>query len=354
MTDVAGLAGRLSETDGERNRALIQGVLDAGTVCALPARRIPLAGGLVLAEGRRLRGEPGTVLVRDAADAVPVVHVLGSGTELSGLAIELPAGTDAGLHDGARFTAVTIGDYLYPARPAWLDGIAVRGLRVVRPGQSPANSIAVMGAVRDVTLHDIEIAGGGTGVAVHWGAVGRSVSEITGPSFHPYRLGISGLRVRDAFEGFYLSSVHDVEVSDVTCDNVALAFRLLPGDNTDTYHEDPDASQVSQRITVRDVRASWHGIYAVRVAGWGRSEVDRDVRRLAYRDVTVSSCRFRALAADGQVRGRPRRTLVLEHAEGVTFEGVTVGEGVPTASDASVDGRPVTLAELPGTLITNV
>ncbi len=344
---MTGVAGQLSETDGERNRALIQGALDAGTVCVLPGRRIPLAGGLVLADGRTLRGERGTVLVRDTADAVPVVHVLGSRTELRDVGIQLPAATDAGLHDGARFTAVTIGDYLYPARPDWLDGITVRGLRVTRPGQCPANSIAVMGAVRGVTLVDVEIIGGGTGVAVHWGAVARSVSEITGPSFHPYRLVVTGLRVWNAFEGFYLSSVHDVEVSDVTCENVALAFRLLPGDNTDTYHEDPDASQVSRRITVRDVRAAWHGIYAVRVAGWGRSEVDHDVRRLAYRDVTVSSCRFRALPADGKVAGRPRRTLVLEHADGATFDGITIEDGVATVSDASVDGRPVTLSELP-------
>jgi hypothetical protein len=152
--------------------------------------------------------------------------------------------------------------------------------------------------------------------------------------------------VRDAYEGFYLSSVHDVEVRDVTCDDVEIGFRLLPGDNADAYHEDPTRSQVNRRITVSGARIGWRGIYAIRVAGWGRSEVDREVRRLSYRDVTISGCVLTALPAARRLAGRTRRAVVVEHAAGVGFDGMALGGGVPTG-EASVDGRPARLHELP-------
>ncbi|HKD97995.1 MAG TPA: hypothetical protein VKB69_10380 [Micromonosporaceae bacterium] len=353
---MTGLDGQLSETDGEHNRAVIQAVLDTAGGCVLPPQRIPVDGGLVLGDDRTLAGtsagsgavpESGTgaVLVSGTADARPVVHVLGSRTAVRDLTIELPPSA-CGPHEGARFTALTIGDYLYPDRPEWIEDVTVDRLRVVREAQCPSNSVAVMGAVRGVALRDLDVTGGGTGIAVHWGAVAPSVYEITGPSFHPYRLLVDGLRVRDAYEGFYLSSVHDVDVRDVTCDNVEIGFRLLPGDNTDAYHEDPTRSEVSSRITVAGVRAGWHGIYAIRVAGWGRSEVDREVRRLAYRDVTISGCELTALAATARLAGRTRRAVVVEHADGVRFDGIALGDGAPTG-EAMLDGRPAALAELP-------
>jgi hypothetical protein len=344
------LGGELSETDGEHNRAVIQAALDGPGRVVLPPRRIPLDGGLVLADDRELSGTlaagdaGGTVLASAAATARPVVHVVGSRTGVRDLTINLPP-SGCGPHDGARFTALTVGDYLYPELPGWIEDVTVGGLRVVRPEQCPSNSIAVMGAVRRVTLRDIDVTGGGTALAVHWGAVAASVHEITGPSFHPYRLRVEGLRVRDAYEGFYLSSVHDVDVRDVTCDNVEIGFRLLPGDNADAFHEDPTRSQVSRRITIHGARVGWRGIYAIRVAGWGRSEVDRQVRRLAYRDVTISGCALTALPADERLSGRTRRAVVVEHADGVRFDGLALRGGAP-AGEASVDGRPVGLAEL--------
>ncbi|HEY2793234.1 MAG TPA: hypothetical protein VGJ28_12790, partial [Micromonosporaceae bacterium] len=213
-------------------------------------------------------------------------------------------------------------------------------VRVVRPSQCPANSIAVMGAVRGLTLRDIRIDGGGTGVAVHWGAVATSVAQITGPSFHPHDLTIERLDVRDAFEAFYLSSVHDIDVRDLRCDNVEIGFRLLPGDNADAYHQDPAASQVSRRITIRDGRIGWHGIYAIRVAGWGRSEVDRSLRRLAYQDVSIRDLELTPMPATA---ARSRAAVVLEQAEGVRFAAVRLhtADGV---TDVTVDGQRSALA----------
>jgi hypothetical protein len=334
----------LSTTDGEHNRGVIQAALDTSGAVTLPSRHVPVTGGLVMAAATRLAGSGRTVLAASGACAQPVVHVLGTGVAIHDLTITLPV-SEPGPHDGARFTAVTIGDYLYPASPDWIDRVSLRRVRVQRPAQCPANSIAVMGAVRGLGMHDIRIDGGGTGVAVHWGAVASSVSEITGPSFHPHDLHIDGLRVRDAFEAFYLSSVHDVAVRDFHCDNVEIGFRLLPGDNADSYHEDPAGSQVSRRIVIRDGRIRWRGIYAIRVAGWGRSEVDRALRRLPYRDVSVAGCELTAMAPAASATPRPRAAVVLEYADGVRFSDIAIRAGAEAAA-ALIDGQPASLDDL--------
>jgi hypothetical protein len=334
----------VSERDGVENRKLIQAALDKKGSVRLPPGRIPLTGGVVLHESDRLTGTGNTILAATESAAEPVLHVIGARAKIQDLSITLPTSVP-GPHDGARFTAITIGDYLYPDRPTWINDVSIRRVRVRRPAQCPANSIAVVGAVRRLTLRDIDVEGGGTGVAVHWGAVATSVSDITGPSYHPHELTIDGLRVRNAFEGFYLSSVHDVDVHDFVCDNVEIGFRLLAGDNADTYHENPKTSQVSRRIVVRDGRIRWRGRYAIRVAGWGRSEVDRSVRRLPYRDVTVTACDLTAIEAAGSPDSRSRAAVVLEHGDGVRFADVAIAAGIDVP-EATIDGHPVVLAEL--------
>ncbi|HEX6445452.1 MAG TPA: hypothetical protein VF053_10215 [Streptosporangiales bacterium] len=316
----------------------------------LPEGRHVLAGGVVLTEGWALTGSPGdparTSLVQAAPAEEPLLHVLGSGVRIEDLTLHVRA-TDAGSHDGDRWTALTVGRYLYPGDADWLDGVGVRRVHVVRDGRCPANSIAVMGAVRDLELTGVRIRGGGTGVAVHWGAVGRSVGAITGPSYHPHRLRIRGLEVSGAYEAFYLSSVHDVTVTDVRAEDVEIGFRLLPGDNTDRFHDAAGSSPVSRGIEVRGCELGWSGrLYAFRVAGWGRSEVDHRVTRLDYRDLTVDDIRIRPRPVPGaNGHAGPRVAVVVENAGPVRFGGITLDDG-PGVLPARIDGRDVPLSSL--------
>jgi len=254
-------------------------------------------------------GRPGTWLESTGTTGHPVLHIVGSDVSVSDLGLRPPP-ADPGEHGGDRGTAVTVGDYLYAQAPEWIERVDVRRVHVERPAEKHANCVALMGAVRDVSLHDLTIRGGYTGVAVHWGAVGADVSSIEGPTYHPHRLTITDLRVSDAIEGFYLSSVHDVEVSGACLRDVEMGFRLLPGDNTDRFVESPE---IGSRITIADVCVRWHGPrYAVRVAGWGRSEVDGLVSVLRYSDTVIRDCTLR-----GTGSGEAWSPMVIERAEGV-------------------------------------
>jgi hypothetical protein len=186
------------------------------------------------------------------------------------------------------------------------------------------------------------VSGGGTGLAVHWGAVGTDVTELTGPSYHPHRLVLRDVRVAEAFEGCYLSSVHDVSLRGLRCSGVEIGFRLLPGDNTDRFHATPGDSPVSSRIEVSDAEVGWCGRYAVRIAGWGRSEVDGSTGVLGYREVSVAGVRLRAeppLADDAD-----RAAVVLEQAAGVAIHGVRLTGAEVT--EVRRDDVPLALAEL--------
>jgi hypothetical protein len=238
-------------------------------------------------------------------DGTPVLHVLGGGVRITDLTV-CPPPADPGEHGGDAGTAITVGRYLYPAPPDWIADVRLARIHVERPGHRASNSIALMGAVRDVALDDVTVHGGYTGVAVHWGAVGAGVGDITGPSYHPHHLAIRGLRVDDAVEGFYLSSVHDVLVSGAHLHDVEMGFRLLPGDNTDRFLRDP-AAVIGERIEVRDVCVRWTGErYAVRVAGWGRSEIDGMVTMLRYADTVIRDCvLYRGAAAPAHHQPSP-------------------------------------------------
>jgi hypothetical protein len=321
--------------DGMHNAGVLQAALDSGAPVTVPPGSWPIGGALVLRDGATLAG-PGAMLRRIKLGPEPFLHIQGSRVTIRDLVLEVPA-TGSGTHEGDSRTAITIGRYLYPGPATWISGITVAGVRIRRTARCAANSIAVMGAVRDVSLVDVDISGGGTGVAVHWGAVADSVSTIVGPSYHPHHLEITGLRVAHAFEGFYLSSVHDVEVSGVTCDDVEIGCRLLAGDNGIRYHHDPVASRVSSHLRIRDLDVTWHGLYGIRVAGWGRSEVDREITKLDYRDVTISDCELR-LAGES---GRARAAVVLEHAAGVTITDVRSTGDVP---ELLIDGAVGSLA----------
>lgn len=322
----------------------------------LPAGRHLVAGNLVLRDGWSLSGTTDadgaaqTALVQFTADEQPFVHVLGSHTTVTDLVLDLPE-AHPGIHDGDRWTAMTIGRYLYPTRPAWVEDVTVRGVLVSRAGRCPANSIAVMGAVRRLDLGDVEVRGGGTGVAVHWGAVGRDVSDLTGPSYHPHLLRIHDLLVADAYEGFYLSSVHDVSVLRTRLDGVEIGFRLLPGDNADRFHEAADQARVSSRIDVHDCEIGWRGdLFALRVAGWGRSEIDQRVTRLDYRDVTIRDVVVRpGPPLDGSACATGDRVaIVIENVGAVAFERLhlTGGTGI---LPVRLDGRDVPLSALTDT-----
>ena len=334
--------------DAAANRDVLARHLAAGPIeVRLPDGRFPLAGGCVLADGQSVRGRDATVLVGADLGTAPLVHVVGSGSGVSDLTIELPT-MDTGLHDGDQGTAITVGRYLYPTAPAWIADVEIARVRVLRGHRCAANSIAVMGAVSRVRLTDIDISGGGTGIAVHWGALGESVSTIVGPSYHPHHLTVAALTVRHAFEAFYLSSVHDVSVRDVTADDVEIGFRLLPGDNVDRYHGGSGTSEVSSRIDIADCRIGWRGLYGLRVAGWGRSEVDHQVRRLDYRDVSIRNVLLQAEPGLHRRHDRRRAAVVIDDAVGVAFADIKVGTPADDIAEAVVNGMPAAVDELTG------
>lgn len=313
--------------DGDKNGALLRGLLtgsEPGRV-VLPAGSYPITGGLILTDRWSLSGS-GTTLWRAEAEESPMVRVLGSGVSVTDLTLELPDASP-GPHDGAEWTAVTVGRYFYTEKPEWIERITVERVVVRRPGRCAANNITLIGAVRDVRFADLEVQGGGTAFIAHWGAVGVGVSDITGHSLHPHHFQVVGLRVYDAFEAFCLSSVHDVEVRDVQGERVEIGFRLLPGDNTDRFHENGADSEINQRLVIQHCDIGWCGdLYAIRVAGWGRSEVDGAVTTRAYVDLHVHDVTIRPLPV--VVGGRPprqgRRPIVVEDAGSVDLTEVHV------------------------------
>ncbi|MEV4703793.1 hypothetical protein [Actinoplanes sp. NPDC049316] len=320
--------------DPGRNRRRLQEVLDtvpAGKLELPPGTHV-VADGLRVPAGWTVRGSevaganggpPGTWLESTGSTGHPVLHIVGSDVSVSDLGLRPPP-ADPGEHGGDRGTAITVGDYLYPATPEWIGGVDIRRVHVERAGEKHANCIALMGAVRDISVHDVTIRGGYTGVAVHWGAVGADVSTIEGPTYHPHRLTVTDLRVSDAIEGFYLSSVHDVRVEGACLRDVEMGFRLLPGDNTDRF---VTSDAVGAAIDISGVCVRWRGPrYAVRVAGWGRSEVDGLVSVLRYRDTTIRDCTLR-----GTGTGDSWSPVVVERAEGVTLRDIV------TASDHSTE-----------------
>jgi hypothetical protein len=321
------------DTDSERNRSIVQDLLDsepAGEMELPPGEHL-IAGGLRVPAGWTLRGAPvgdvpSTWLASVTTDGTPVVHVTGAGVSVSDLGLRPPP-SDPGEHGGDRGTAITVGEYLYRAAPGWITDVDIRRVHVDGRGSRTANSIALMGAVRDVTLHDITVRGGYTGVAVHWGAVGAGVDSIGGPTYHPNRLAIGDLRVSDAVEGFYLSSVHDVRVAGACLHDVDMGFRLLPGDNTDRFHRDPEA-HIGDRIEISDVCVRWTGDrYGVRVAGWGRSEVDGVVSTLDYRDTVIRDCVVHRVLPPADPARPPAAAwspVLLEQADGVALHNVRV------------------------------
>lgn len=324
-------------SDAADNRRVLQEALDAAPAGELevPRGEWTITDGLRVPDGWTIRGaevvdpaaeDPASTLVSVGSTGHPMLHVVGSDVAISDLGLKPPP-ADPGEHGGDRGTAITIGDYLYESAPTWIQRVDVRRVYVSRPGERHANCIAIMGAVREIDVHDVTVRGGYTGVAVHWGAVGADVASIVGPTFHPHRLSLTGLRVRDAIEGFYLSSVHDVRVSNACLRDVEMGFRLLPGDNTNRYvpsaYSDPagDASlavDIGSRIEITDCCVTWDGPrYGIRVAGWGRSEVDGLVTVLKYHDTLIRDC-----TVVGTGTGDAWSPIVVEQAAGVEFRSI--------------------------------
>ncbi|WP_018801561.1 hypothetical protein [Salinispora arenicola] len=333
MTDLRAYELELTG-DGATNRRAIEELLatGAGGTVRLPAGTFPLDSGVVLGSGWTLSGaEHGdgpvrTWLTSASSDGQPLVHVLGSQVAIQDIGF-LPPPCEPGEHGGDLGTAITVGKYLYPAEAEWIEEIRIRRVQVQRQDARAANCIAIVGAARDITVSDVSIVSGCTGIAVHWGAVGDSVDSIVGPSYHPHHITISDLRVSDAFEGFYLSSVHDIEVNRVCLSDVEIGFRLLPGDNTNHFHSS-SGNSVGERIRISRTCVSWNGpLFAVRIAGWGRSEIDHSIRVLEYKDVVVEDCTFVPLppaTPDSGNAQRPRSPIVIEQASGVVLDGIRV------------------------------
>jgi hypothetical protein len=311
-------------TDPVANHRILQDLLNSSPPgrLELPPGQHPLADGLRVPGGWTVRGASatGTWLIAGERTGHPVLHVLGSDVSVSDLGLR-PAPSDPGEHGGDRGTGLTLGEYLYASEPTWIEGIDVRRVHVDHGSLRTANAVGVMGAVRDVNLHDLTVTGGYTGLAVHWGAAGADVASITGPTYHPNRLTVTGLRVRDAIEGFYLSSVHDVRVTGACLRDVEMGFRLLPGDNTDRFVS--SSEDVGARIGISDVCVRWSGPrYAVRVAGWGRSEIDGVVSVLAYRDAVIRDCRLAGVGT-----GDSWSPVLVEQATGVEMAEMRFGTG---------------------------
>ena len=358
--------------DPVRNRSLLQEALDSATPgkLELPPGEFVIADGLRVPGGWTIRGASvvgangspaASWLISTGTTGHPMLHVLGSDVSISDLGLKPPP-ADPGEHGGDRGTAITIGEYLYSAAPEWIQRVDVRRVHVARPADRAANCIAIMGAVRDISLHDVTVRGGYTGVAVHWGAVGGDVSSIVGPTFHPHRLTITDLRVRDAIEGFYLSSVHDVRVIGACLRDVEMGFRLLPGDNTNRFVPSPypdaapalpssasaaagaladgdpaqsapsspsSAADVGARIEIAEACVRWTGPhYGVRVAGWGRSEVDGLVSVLAYSDTVIRDCHV-----VGTGSADAWSPVLVERASGVDLRGIQVETSSSAVSD---------------------
>nr|WP_240955732.1 hypothetical protein [Micromonospora sp. HNM0581] len=338
----------LTDDPAANRRALEQLLVSrTGGTLRLPAGTFPLDRGVTLGPGWTLTGAahgdgPVTTWLTSSSSAgEPIVHVLGSQVTVQDIGF-LPPPCAPGEHGGDRGTAVTVGSYLYPAETEWIEDIQIRRVQIERRADRAANCVAVMGAVRDVTISDVAIVGGCTGIAVHWGAVGDGVDSIVGPSYHPHHLDIHDLRVSDAFEGFYLSSVHDVSVDRVHLTEVEIGFRLLPGDNTDRFHSSGD-NPVGARIRITDAHVAWNGpLYGVRIAGWGRSEIDHSVRVLEYRDVVVRDCTLVPLPLATTRTGdplRPRSPIVVEQAAGVLLDAICVDLRAAATGEAST-GSP--------------
>jgi hypothetical protein len=312
-------------TDPGRNRAILQEALDtvpAGKL-ELPPGEHTVADGLRVPAGWTIRGSetagagggrPATWLNSIGTTGHPILHILGSDVSVSDLGLRPPP-ADPGEHGGDRGTAITVGDYLYTETPEWIRRVDIRRVHVERPTEKHANCVSLMGAVSDITVHDVTVRGGYTGLAVHWGAVGGDVSTIKGETYHPHKLTITDLRVSDAIEGFYLSSVHDVRVEGACLRDVEMGFRLLPGDNTDRFVSSED---VGSRIDVKDVCVHWDGPrYAVRVAGWGKSEIDGKVSVLKYSDAVIRDCTLR-----GTGTGDQWQPILIERATGVDLRNI--------------------------------
>jgi len=330
--------------DPERNRRVLQEALEMTPgKLELPPGTHTISDGLRVPGGWTIRGAsvaganggpPASWLVSTGTTGHPILHVLGSDVSISDLGLRPPP-ADPGEHGGDRGTGITVGEYLYAESPEWIQRVDIRRVHVERPTEKHANCIALMGAVRDITVHDVTIRGGYTGVAVHWGAVGGDVSTIVGPTFHPHKLTITDLRVRDAIEGFYLSSVHDVQVIDSCLRDVEFGFRLLPGDNTDRFapsaYEGKDydgtAPLIGSNIEIAGACVHWTGpLYGARVAGWGRSEVDGLVSVLEYQRALIRDCVLTG------VGGESWSPILVERASGVELRNIRMDSAADSDS----------------------
>jgi hypothetical protein len=334
--------------DPHRNRRLLQAALDtvpAGKL-ELPRGTYVVADGLRVPAGWTVRGHevaganggpPASWLVAMGRTGTPLLHVTGSDVSISDVGLR-PAPADPGPHGGDRGTAVTVGEYLYDEAPAWISRIDVRRVHVDRPDERRANCIALMGAVHDITVHDVTIRGGYTGLAVHWGAVGAHVSSIVSPTYHPHHVRITDLRVRGAVEGFYLSSVYDATVIGSCLRDVEFGFRLLPGDNTDRWalsSPDHSAPRIGSDIEIADACVTWHGPrFGARICGWGRSEVDGRISHLQYAGAVVRNCRL-----IGSGSGPAWSPLFVEQAPGVELRGVTASSIPDTGTCCTLAAR---------------
>jgi hypothetical protein len=258
----------------------------------------------------------------------PVLHVLGFDVSIGDLGLR-PSPADPGEHGGDR-TAITVGQYRYATAPDWIGGVDVRRVHVERAGGQQHRAD---GRGPDVTLHDVTVHGGHTGVAVHWGAVGTGVSTIDGPTYHPHRLSITGLRVRAAVEGFYLSSCTTSGSSAGACATWGWGSGCCPATTRTGSSPIRGSGRTSRSPTgacggrVRTTAPGSPAGAAARSTGWSAP--------LRYRDTVVRDC---VLSGRGAAARSP---VLIESADGVDLHDIRV----ESAPDAAGRGCCVTGAQ---------
>jgi hypothetical protein len=274
-----------------------------------------------------------TVLVFHIGARQCAFRILSSNVVLEDVEIRVDMRDQPGPHDGEYGTAVTIGRYLYGEKDQIreIQNVTVRRVAIRRvAGSWPANSIFGGGAVSKVLLEHITIEGGLLGVGFHWGAAGKDVGKITGKTYHPHGLVLRDVEVVDSVEGFWFSSCYDVDVQGVVVRRCSFVFRLLPGDNGARFADAAEKPKISSNIAIRNVYAYdvISTLFAVRITGWGRSEIDKKESLVAYRDTSIENVIIHTTGV-----AAPRFGLIyLDRCAGIDISGVIVSREVDGAA----------------------
>ncbi len=242
-------------------------------------------------------GRDATVLAFSIDRDQPSMRLLSSDITIGGVEIEvdLIESLSDGVHFGGRGeygTGITLGRYLHTEPHEVVDNVQIAGIRIRRTNFTAAG-ITIMGRSSNVTIDDVEYAGGrtSTAVIVHWGGhttVAPAPAALEDPryavltSYHPHGLTIQGIRAEDTARLAVVSSAYDVILRDFEGPTSAMLF-VLPGDEIDRFASDEDAGRVMSNLEFSDFRAPLRadeGEHVVRITSIGTSRMDGERRLL--------------------------------------------------------------------------